>query len=279
MEIGIHIGQDGFSYKELEEVALEADKASLNSFWVLDHLHASPRPDREQMLECWTILSALASKTRDIRLGALVLNINNRPPALLAKMAATLDVVSKGRLNLGIGAGGTNRAERQKNLGYPYEFDAYGIDFPLKPGTRIEKLDEGLRVMKKMWTEETAIFTGEHYSIKNAVCLPKPVQKPYPPIWIGSRGGPKMMRVIARHADGWNIAGTITAEKFIEKRKNLARYLADAMRKTCEVKTSVNIHASVGEDLEKLEELKSTGLDLAILRVPRGKEIDLIQNI
>ena len=118
MKVGLFLSQDGVTYQEIRNITLAAEKAGLESFWVLDHLHASPRPDEQQMLEGWTLISALAAETSRIRLGMLVLNINNRNPALTAKMVTTLDQISAGRLELGIGAGGTNRAERQKNLGY-----------------------------------------------------------------------------------------------------------------------------------------------------------------
>lgn len=172
-------------------MALEAEKYGLDSYWVLDHLHASPRPDERQMLECWTLLSALAAETTRIRLGALVLNLNNRNPALTAKMATTLDQISDGRLEFGVGAGGTNRAERQKSLGYEYEFEAYDIPFPTRPSARIEKLDEGLEVMKRMWTQEAATYKGRHYSINDAICLPKPVQRPHRPNLDRRKGRPQ----------------------------------------------------------------------------------------
>jgi alkanesulfonate monooxygenase SsuD/methylene tetrahydromethanopterin reductase-like flavin-dependent oxidoreductase (luciferase family) len=279
MEKGLHIGQDGYCYEELQDIALEAEKAGINSFWVLDHLHASPRPDERQMLECWTLLSALASQTKHIRLGALVLNINNRSPALLAKMAATLDEITKGRLDFGVGAGGIVRAERQKNLGYEYEFEAYGIAFPLRASTRIEKLDEGLEIIKGMWTQEAASFHGKHYTIKNAVCLPKPVQKPYPPVWIGSRGGSKMMKLVAKHADGWNISGINTVEEYVKMKKDLVELCTETGRRADEIKTSMNVRISGEQDLEKLRDLDSEGLDLAILRLPRGREIEVINNL
>lgn len=276
MRIGLHLTQDGMSYRELRRLALEAEKSELDSFWVLDHLHASPRPDDRQMLESWTLLSALAAETTRIRLGALVLNINNRNPALTAKMATTLDQISDGRLEFGVGAGGTNRAERQKSLGYEYEYDAYDIPFPKRPSVRIEKLDEGLEVMKRMWTQEMATFKGKHYSIHNAVCLPKPVQRPYPPIWIGGRGGPKIIRVIVKHADGWNIAGITTVEEYREKHDILEKACTDLGREVDDVKTSVAVRGSIVECKEKLERFDDEGLDLAILRPPRGEEVEYL---
>lgn len=279
MKLGLHLSQDGVSWEELRTIALEAEREGLDSFWVLDHVHASPRPDEMQMLECWTLLSALASETTHIRLGALVLNINNRNPALTAKMAATFDQISNGRLEFGIGAGGTNRAERQKSLGYEYEFNAYGIKFPMKPSTRIERLDEGLEVMKMMWTQDKGTFNGKHYSINEAICLPKPVQKPHPPIWIGGRGGPKIMKVIAKHANGWNISGISTVEDYREKLTILKKTCARLDRCVEDIKTSMAVRGSIKECQIQLRNLLSEGLDLAILRPPRGNEIEYIRKL
>jgi alkanesulfonate monooxygenase SsuD/methylene tetrahydromethanopterin reductase-like flavin-dependent oxidoreductase (luciferase family) len=267
------------SYRKLRKIALEAEKRGLDSFWVLDHLHASPRPDELQMLECWTVLSALAAETTRIRLGALVLNINNRNPSLTAKMANTLDRISNGRLEFGVGAGGTNRAERQKSLGYEYEFDAYNIPFPMRASVRIEKLDEGLEIMKRMWTKDLATYEGKYYSISNAICLPKPVQRPYPPIWIGGRGGPKIIQVIAKHADGWNIAGISTVEEYREKREVLEKACLDLGRRIKDVKTSVSVRGSIEECRGKLERFEAEGLDLAILRPPRGEEVEYLRQV
>lgn len=275
MKLGLHLLQDGMSYTEIGNIALEAEKAGLDSFWLLDHLHASPRAD-EPFLECWTLLSALAAKTKRIRLGALVLNVNNRNPALVAKMAATLDQISNGRLEFGIGAGGTNRAERQKDLGFEYEFVAYDVSFPMKPSTRIEKLDEGLEIMKRMWTQDTVTFKGKRYSVKDAICLPKPVQKPYMPLWIGGIGGPRIMKVIAKHADGWNIMRTATLEDYKLSMKKLRRACARIGRDPDEIKSSIGVNGSPEEIERKLQGFENEGLDLAILRFPKSQEIQYL---
>jgi alkanesulfonate monooxygenase SsuD/methylene tetrahydromethanopterin reductase-like flavin-dependent oxidoreductase (luciferase family) len=278
MRIGLLINQDGIPYQEIRNITLMAERQRFDSFWVLDHFHASPRPDENQMLECWTLLSALAAETKRIRIGALVLNINNRNPALTAKMATTLDQISHGRLEFGIGAGGTIRAERQKNLGYEYEFDAYNIPFPRNPRIRIEKLDEGLEVIKKMWTQKIAVFQGRHYSLHGAICLPKPLQKPYPPIWIGGRGGPKIIRIIAKHADGWNISGISTIEQYSEKLKVLKKACMNTGRSIDDIKTSVTFRGTITEISGRLEDFEKKGLDLAILRPPRGEEDEYIHH-
>jgi alkanesulfonate monooxygenase SsuD/methylene tetrahydromethanopterin reductase-like flavin-dependent oxidoreductase (luciferase family) len=279
LKVGIHLSQDGLGYKEIRDIALKAEQIGLHSFWLLDHLHASPKPDEQQILECWTLLSALACEANSIRLGALVLNINNRNPALLAKMTATLDHISCGRLEFGIGAGGTNRAERQKRFGYEYEFDAYGISFPIKPSVRIMKLDEGLSILKKMWTQDKASYEGRYYLIKNAFCLPKPVQKPYPPIWIGGIGGPKIMKVIAKHADGWNIMRSSTVNEYRRSMRLLRMACSNIGRDPGEIKTSIGVRGSIEECEKKLLQFKYEGLDLAILRFPKGKEMEYLSKM
>jgi probable F420-dependent oxidoreductase len=144
------------------------------------------------LLECWTALAALARDTRRLRLGTSVLCNSYRLPSVLAKMGATLDVISGGRLELGLGAGWLEK-----------EYRAYGIPFP-KIGERIAQLDEGVEIIRRMWTHPRPTFQGRHYSIEDAVCDPPPVQRPHPPIWIGGEGD-KVHRVAARAADGVNV--------------------------------------------------------------------------
>ena len=117
------------SYHELRRTALEAERLGFDSFWLFDHLHGFPFPDRQSLLESWTTLSALSAATRKIRLGTLVTNVHYRFPSMLAKIGATFDVISGGRLELGLGAGGTGRADWQRRLGYIPEYEAYGTPF------------------------------------------------------------------------------------------------------------------------------------------------------
>jgi len=270
LKLGLHLTQDGLSYEQIRYVALEAENAGLESFWLLDHLHSSPKAD-SQFLECWTVLSALAVETKRIRLGTLVLNINNRNPALLAKMATTLDQISSGRLEFGIGAGGMNRAKEGKKLGFEYEFVAYSIPFPRRPDVRIEKLDEGLEIIKRMWKQDKTTFVGKYYSVKDAICLPRPVQEPRIPIWVGGMAGPKILGVIARHADGWNMMRVTTIDEYRLGLRKLRDACLRVGRDPAEIKTSVAISGSVEECRDKLRKFEEEGLDLAILRVPFGE--------
>jgi alkanesulfonate monooxygenase SsuD/methylene tetrahydromethanopterin reductase-like flavin-dependent oxidoreductase (luciferase family) len=258
---------------------LKAEKIGLSFVSFMDHLHASPKPSQQDFLECWTLLSALATETSRVRLTPLVLNINNRNPALVAKMASSLDQISNGRLVLGIGAGGTNRASRQKQNGFEYEFDAYGVDFPMKPSTRIKRLSEGLEIIKLMWTSEKASYSGRHYKIQEAFCRPKPVQKPYPPILIGSIGGDLMMRQVARHADIWDYMRASNVEDLSKGRLILKKACSNVGRDPDDVKMSMRVTGTVDECIEKIDRLENEGLDQAVLVAPKGKETIFLQEL
>jgi F420-dependent oxidoreductase-like protein len=146
-------------------------------------------------LEAWTEIAAVAAVTRRVELGFLVLCNSYRPPALLAKMAATLDHIADGRLVLGYGAGW-----------FVMEYEAYGYDFP-PVGVRLAQLEEGLQILKAMWTEDAPTFHGRHYRIDGARCQPRPVRRPHPPILIGGAGEKVLLRIVAQYADIWNNLG------------------------------------------------------------------------
>ena len=199
------------SYHEMRRVAADAEALGFDSVWLCDHFLTLAPSDYVQdagisanrgervveagsmpLLECWTALSALARDTRRVRLGTSVLCHSYRAPSVLAKMAATLDVISEGRLDLGLGAGW-----------FEQEYRAYGIPFP-PIGQRIEQLSEGVDIIRRMWTDRRPEFRGRHYAIDGGVCDPRPVQEPHPPIWIGGEGD-RVHRLAARAADGVNV--------------------------------------------------------------------------
>src|SRR5882762_2883096 len=194
MKLGVIVSPAaGWSYSQLQDLARAAEKSGFASFWVSDHFFGGPRgmPDRN-CLEAWTLLAALARDTTRIRLGVLVAAVQYRNPALQAKMAASVDHISGGRLEFGVGAGWKEE-----------EYRAYGYDFP-PPGDRVDQLREGLEITRRLWQEDRATFHGKHYRIDDAVCAPKPTQRPRPPIWIGG-AGPRVMRLAARYADGFDL--------------------------------------------------------------------------
>lgn len=192
IKVGVTLDISSNNYDKIKQETLECEKLGYYSAWVYDHFFPS-YTYTEPLFECWTILSALASVTHKIRLGSLVLSNSYRIPSVLAKMSATLDVISKGRLEFGFGAGWKKD-----------EYLAYGIAFP-KTSVRIAQMKEAVTIIKKMWTEEKPTFHGEYYHIKEAFCNPKPFQKPHPPIWIGGSGERLLLRAVAEQANGWNM--------------------------------------------------------------------------
>jgi alkanesulfonate monooxygenase SsuD/methylene tetrahydromethanopterin reductase-like flavin-dependent oxidoreductase (luciferase family) len=169
-------------------MAKKCEELNFDSVWLVDHLlpYDAPRvPISATMLESWTTLSALSRETSSLKLGPLVTCNIFRRPQILAKMGATFDLISGGRLLFGIGA-----------CWFKTEFEQYGIPFP-KISERINRLKETIQIIKSMWTQDKASFSGKYYSINEAICEPKPVQKPYPQFWIGAEGE-KMLRVVAQ---------------------------------------------------------------------------------
>ena len=224
----------------LQEVVLECERLGYYSVLLDDHLMLKKTP----ILECWTTLSALSSITEKIRLGTMVTCNSFRNPALLAKMAATVDNISNGRLELGIGAG------VQKN-----EHNAYGFPVPSSKA-RIERMNEAVEIIKKMWTEEKASYNGKHYTIKDAVCEPKPVQKPHPPITIGGGGEKLTLRVTARHADRYDWGYLSSLELYKRKLKVLEKHCDAVGRSFHEIEKSCWPAGQIfiGEDRKDLDE-------------------------
>lgn len=177
------------------DTALAAERLGFDSVWLYDHVHNVPAPSHEAVFECWTTAAALAQATSTIRLGQMVGCAGYRNPALLAKIASTVDVISGGRLDWGIGAGW-----------YDGEYAAYGYDFP-PAADRIRMLRETVEIVKLMWTEPDATYEGRHFRVQGAQCDPKPLQDPTPPIWIGGGGEQLTLRVVARHATHSNFGG------------------------------------------------------------------------
>ncbi len=181
-------------YEYSRSIAQIADSLSFDSIYTYDHLvpHYSDNTDKN-ILECLIMLSALAAITKRVKIGQIVLCNSYRNPSLLAKMLSTLDIISNGRLELGIGAGW-----------YEQEYTAYGYHYPPNMA-RIKQLDESLSIIKSMWTEQQTSFEGQFYSVKSAKCNPKPIQKPHPTVMIGGSGEKYLLKVVAKHADRYNL--------------------------------------------------------------------------
>src|SRR6266852_3818952 len=189
----VGISDPSEAYETMVRVAQEADALGYHSIWLYDHFHTVPTPMQEITFECWTSIAALARNTRRVRLGQMVTCSSYRNPALLAKMASTLDVLSHGRLDFGIGAGWSEQEHR-----------AYGYSFP---GTaqRLQMLREAVQVILAMWTQEEANFEGTYYRVRGAINQPKGVQKPHIPLLIGGSGEQVTLKLVAQYADACNV--------------------------------------------------------------------------
>ena len=209
-------------WKKTVEVAQLAEKLGFDSIWVYDHFHNVPRPAHETVFECWTVMSAISQLTSTIRLGQMVGCNLYREPSLLAKITSTLDVISGGRLDWGIGAGW-----------YENECRGYGYGFP-EPKVRIAMLRECVEIVRSMWTQEETTYDGKYYTMLRGNCDPKPLQKPHPPIWIGGGGEQLTLRVVARYADCSNFGGS--PEEFARKREILKGHCVAVGRDESEIR-------------------------------------------
>ena len=198
MDLGVQIEpQFGFKFEDVLGIGNDADAAGFTRLWVSDHLFLGKDAVNVDCLEAWTLLAALAVRTDRIRIGPMVTAQSYRNPALLAKIAAAVDVLSRGRLDFGLGAG-------WKEI----EYRAYGYDFPDAP-TRVTQMIETLEICTRMWREDRATYHGKYYRIDDALCSPKPVQRPLP-IWIGG-SKPRVMRAAAKYGDAFNITVSASA--------------------------------------------------------------------
>ncbi|GAC1318167.1 MAG: LLM class F420-dependent oxidoreductase [Acidimicrobiales bacterium] len=206
-------------------IATVAEELDYDSIWVYDHFHNVPVPAHETVLECWTMMAALSQRTTRVRLGQLVGCNSYRHPSLLAKITSTLDVISGGRLDWGIGAGW-----------YDNEYRAYGYDFP-EAKDRLGMLRECVEIVKAMWSEKETTYAGTYYQVAGAHCDPKPIQQPRPPILIGGGGEQITLRIVARHADRSNFGGGLAP--FAAKCEVLKKHCAAVGRDYDEITKTV----------------------------------------
>jgi alkanesulfonate monooxygenase SsuD/methylene tetrahydromethanopterin reductase-like flavin-dependent oxidoreductase (luciferase family) len=204
VSFGIKTSQMGLTYEEILNVWREAEQIPIfEHAWLWDHMVPLRGDIRGAALEAWTLLAALAAQTNRLRLGVMVTSNRLRYPTLLAKMAATVDIISGGRLDFGIGVGASRVAGENPGV---REFEAYGVPL-VSPGVAVRDLAESVSIVRRMWTEvEPFDFDGQSIQLKGTVCEPKPLQKPHPPILIGGAGD-NVLRIVAEHADFWNYPG------------------------------------------------------------------------
>jgi len=221
-------------------VANAIEGAGYESLWVYDHFHTVPIPTQEVTYEAWTLMAALAVTTQRVRLGQMCTCNSYRPPAYLAKVAASIDVISGGRLEMGIGAGW-----------YEHEYGGYGFAFP-KPSVRIGMLREGVEIMQRMWTEDQVSFEGEYYTLKGAICQPKPDQQPHIPFWIAGGGEKLTLNVAARYASYTNFGQSV--EEFVGKSEILRGHCEDVGTDFGAIVRSTNFNTICEESEQDVED-------------------------
>jgi F420-dependent oxidoreductase-like protein len=243
LSFGVHAGPSDVPYADRRQYWCEAERLGYDWASVSDHFIANPvfgAKDTDPWNEAWTSLAALAEATSRIRIGVMVTSVGYRHPAVLAKMAATVDVICGGRLEFGIGAGYLES-----------EYRMYGLPFP-SAAVRLAQLDEAIQVCKLLWTNERSNFVGHYFTLTDAVCEPKPMQRPHPPIWVGGMGEKKTLRIVAEHADGWN-AFPLPVPQLQQKLDVLRGHCEAVGRDSDSITKQLGFRAIVREDAAELQ--------------------------
>ena len=257
------------TWEELRDAWIAADEIPLfESAWNWDHFYPLTPPYEGPNFEAWTMLAAMAQATRRIRIGCQVTGMIYRHPAVLANMAATVDIISGGRLELGLGAGWNQM-----------ETDAYGIDLPpLKE--RFDRFDEGVEAIVRLLSQPTTTFGGHYVKLTEARCEPKPVQQPHPPVTIGGRGKRRTLRTVARWAQQWNAIAS-SPEEWLELKEVLAGHCAALGRDVNEITCSVNVRIEPDANLEPVvaavAAYRDVGVDLVIMNLPLHPKPDSLK--
>ncbi|MEX0832438.1 MAG: LLM class flavin-dependent oxidoreductase [Actinomycetota bacterium] len=254
MKFGLALPHYDFSFPDYEpvtfertvDVAVRAEQLGFDSVWISDHFFLSLArygggDTRHGSLEALTTLAGIAARTERIRVGTLVLAAPLRHAGLLAKSAATIDLLSNGRLDLGIGA-----------AWYGEEFEAFGYDFETV-SERFARLEESVEMLRLLFADSPASFDGRFYKLRDALNRPLPAQRPGPPIWIGAKGGPRALRLAARSADGWNTVWRWTPEAYADRSRAADKICEEEDRDPATLRRSLGLNCLVGEDQEELE--------------------------
>ena len=232
------------SAKKIEEYGYE-------SLWVYDHFHTVPSPTIQPTYECWSLMAALSQQTSTIRLGQMCTCNSYRNPSYLTKVASNIDVMSNGRLEFAIGAGW-----------YDQEYKSYGYEYP-SDGTRLKMLEEALLIYIEMTTKEKATFKGKYYSIDNAINQPKPIQKPYPPLWVCGGGEKVTLKLLAKYGDYGN--WDVDHEGFEKKSDILKMHCENENRDFNSITRTLHTNVIIGENSKDLEKkIKKISEDTSI---------------
>ena len=244
VEFGIYLPQVSFTYPEVLERARAAESVGFDSLWLYDHLYGPGLPDRPS-LEGWTLASYLLAQTSTLRVGHLVLCNNFRHPAMLAKMATTLDVLSQGRLELGMGSGSVEARARPGRAAVGHRRRAVG------------PVGEALEIVTRMFHDGPTTFAGDHYRVNDLPNLPPPVQRPRPPIHVGGIGPRLTLPLVARYADVWSIP-TYGLEQWEERQRALDEHCAAIGRDPAEIRRSHEAILVLVPDEASLAEARAT---------------------
>jgi F420-dependent oxidoreductase-like protein len=242
---------DSALFDRVVEMAVAGEESGFTSLWVMDHLYQLPALGGEDqpMLEAYTLLGALAARTRSVQLGTLVTGVTYRNPAILAKQVTTLDIVSSGRAILGIGA-----------AWHDTEHIAFGVDYP-SDRERLDRLEEALKICRAMFTEDAPSFAGKHYSIERVRNLPRPIRPDGIPIMVGGGGEKRTLKLVAQYADQCNVAGDL--ETVRHKLDVLRGHCADAGRDLTEIRTTRLGSLFLTDSAQATEDTKKMLVDLA----------------
>jgi F420-dependent oxidoreductase-like protein len=246
VKFGLQLWPQQTTWPELRDAAIAAERSGWDSVWTWDHLLAIQGPWQQPIFEGWSVLTAVAAVTERVRLGLMVGANTFRNPGVTTKLAVTLDHVSNGRAVLGIGGAWFER-----------EHEAFGIDFHGTPGVRLDKLEEAVPLMRRLFDGELVTHEGRFYSFKDALCEPRPIQA-HLPILVGGSGLTKTLRTVARHADAWNTAGDpATLQTYLDA---LAAHCADAGRDMSEIELTISFPTIIRDTVEAAQAARDAQL-------------------
>ena len=240
------------------EASARIEKLNYASVWVYDHFHTVPSPTQDPTFECWSLMAALSQVTENVRIGQMCTCNSYRNPAYLTKVASTIDSMSGGRLEFAIGAGW-----------YDQEYKAYGYDYP-SAGVRLKMLEEALQIYIAMTTQDKASFEGDYYKIKDAINQPKPLQKPYPPLWVCGGGEKVTLKLLAKYGDYGN--WDVDVEGFVHKSKILKAHCEQQNRNYSDIKKTLHTNVIIGNNEKDLDAKINKIVD--VTGIPKEMYID-----
>ena len=240
------------------EASARIEKLNYASVWVYDHFHTVPSPTQDPTFECWSLMAALSQVTKNVRIGQMCTCNSYRNPAYLTKVASTIDSMSGGRLEFAIGAGW-----------YDQEYKAYGHDYP-SAGVRLKMLEEALQIYIAMTTQDKASFEGDYYKITDAINQPKPLQKPYPPLWVCGGGEKVTLKLLAKYGDYGN--WDVDVEGFVHKSKILKTHCEEQNRNYSDIKKTLHTNVIIGNNEKDLNAKINKIVD--VTGIPKEMYID-----